>query len=120
MFGIQDKGSTNSADFLEESPKWHLLSMVLEEINKNCTERGGVSGCGLEDSGSQEKVLIVTNDYRTSHQLTQVCLVEKEEREEGRVRARKEGRGGKSEREEGRMRGRRKGEVREGYIILYV
>ena len=98
MFGIQDKASTtNSTEFLEESPKWHLLSMVLEEINKDCKERGGASGCGLENNESQEKVLIVTNDYRTAHQLTQVCLVGKYRRGE---------RGGEGGGERERRRGR--------------
>ncbi|CAI8009793.1 DNA repair endonuclease XPF [Geodia barretti] len=48
---------------LEESPKWHLLRMVLEEV------RGEVGG-GEGGVGSG-RVLVVVNDERTSYQLKQ-------------------------------------------------
>ena len=51
---------------LEESPKWHLLSLVLEEIEKEYKER-------LKEEGEDRNiVLIVANDYRTCSQLKQV------------------------------------------------
>ena len=50
---------------LEESPKWHLLRMVLEEVRG---EVGGGEGC--VGSG---RVLVVVNDERTSYQLKQVA-----------------------------------------------
>lgn len=73
--------------------------MVLEEIDKDCRERTAnqereekeASGSGQAPdvcgrSPEQEKVLIVTNDYRTSHQLIQVCTGKGGEREEERER----------------------------------
>lgn len=55
---------------LEESPKWHLLRMVLAEIKREIkiasTERG---------EGGAGRVLVVVNDERTCYQLKQVSCV---------------------------------------------
>ncbi len=154
MFLIpEEKNDDNPTAFhcFEESPKWHLLSMVLEEIDKDYRDRNRDSGCGqkddnkssqsdlegsgsgqkeddgsgqsdigrsgsgqISDSGSgqtsdsgrrqvQEKVLIVTNDYRTSYQLTEVR--DREEEKEGREEEEeKEGRKEEEEREKRRER----------------
>ncbi|XP_064386752.1 DNA repair endonuclease XPF-like [Halichondria panicea] len=48
---------------LEESPKWHLLSMVLEEIRKETRTNEKLEG--------SSKVLVVANDERTCYQLRQ-------------------------------------------------
>ena len=60
---------------LEESPKWHLLSMVLEEVRREVRtatthEREG-EGEG-ERRREAGRVLVVVNDERTCYQLKQV------------------------------------------------
>ena len=71
VFGNEKEGKTNEGEMsatlrLEESPKWHLLSLVLEEIEKEHKER-------IKEEGEDRNiVLIVANDYRTCSQLKQV------------------------------------------------
>lgn len=146
--GSNTDGSSSSNHILEENPKWHLLSMVIEEIYQDYKTRttankdgeasgqneenketnngknqedkeaeadeqsqtegkdgetseqnnnsidGEISGQSQEDETNekngditgqskegemtepQEKVLIVTNDYRTSYQVTQVMAID--------------------------------------------
>ena len=62
---------------LEESPKWHLLGMVLEEVRSETTtdrERGieEEGEEGEEGERAAGRVLVVVNDERTCYQLKQV------------------------------------------------
>lgn len=62
---------------MEESPKWHLLSMVLEEIEKEREENKTIKNETDDEEDTFLKfgssgVLIVANDERTCYQLRQV------------------------------------------------
>lgn len=64
MYGKKHGGTIKSSLNLEESPKWQLLMMVLDEIEKERKER-----LGSRDKG---RVLIIVNDLRTCYQLRKV------------------------------------------------
>ena len=61
---------------MEESPKWHLLSMVLEEIEKERKENETIKNETNEEDAflkfGSSGVLIVASDERTCYQLRQV------------------------------------------------
>ena len=65
---------------LEESPKWHLLKMILEEVTKEIktiprekkNNDDSEVGDGCHGDGCHGGVLVVVNDERTCYQLKQV------------------------------------------------
>ena len=57
---------------LEESPKWHLLKMVLEEVRKEMKATGEQEETEQAGGLTGRRVLVVVNDERTCYQLKQV------------------------------------------------
>jgi DNA excision repair protein ERCC-4 len=58
----KSKYFSNRLPYLEESPKWHLLSIVLDEIKR---EREG----HITQDAPSDTILILANDERTCYQL---------------------------------------------------